>query len=67
MKLKALKSFIGKVSMNIGEIKEVVDEKIAKELIRAGHAIELKEEKKQAEKQVEKEDKPATKKNNKKK
>ncbi len=48
MRLKALKSFIGKkVTMNAGEIKEVLDEKIANDLIRVGYAIELKEPKKE--------------------
>lgn len=45
MKLKALKSFIGKVSMNVDEIKEVTNEKLAKELIKAGNAIEIKDQK----------------------
>lgn len=44
MKLKALKSFIGKkVSMNIGDIKEVLDENIANDLIRVGYAVEINE------------------------
>ena len=57
MKLKALKSFVGKIAMNIGEVKEIVDEKIAKDLIKAGHAVEVKAEKVEAKKKAQKEDK----------
>lgn len=45
MKLKALRSFAGKISMGAGEVREVLDEEIAKDLIRAGHAVEIKAEK----------------------
>lgn len=37
---KALKSFVGKVSMVEGEVKEILDKKIAEDLLRAGY-IEL--------------------------
>ncbi len=37
---KALKSFVGKVSMVEGEVKDILDEEIAKDLLRAGY-IEL--------------------------
>lgn len=37
---KALKSFVGKVSMVEGEVKEILDKEIAKDLLRAGY-IEL--------------------------
>ena len=58
MKLKALKSFIGKkVSMNVDDIKEVLDERVAKDLIRVGYAIEIKESKKN----IQLEDKKASK------
>ena len=65
MKVKALKSFIGKVSMSADEIKDIADEKLAKELIKVGYALEVKTA--PAEKPVEKTEKPAEKKNNKKK
>lgn len=42
MKVKAIKSFIGKVSMNINDEREIVDKELAKDLIRAGHVIEIK-------------------------
>ena len=46
MKVKALKSFIGKISMNIDDEKEIIDKKLAKDLIKAGHVIEIKTDKK---------------------
>lgn len=55
MRLKALKGFAGKVSMYAGEVREVADEFIAKDLIRAGYAQEVKiQEAKIVEKPVEK-------------
>lgn len=45
MLVKALKSFVGVISMRIGETREIVDEKFAQGLIKAGHAIEVKAEK----------------------
>ena len=45
MKVKAIKSFIGKVSMNIDDEREIIDKELAKELINAGHVIEIKENK----------------------
>lgn len=42
MRVKALKSFIGKVSMNIDDEREIIDKELAKELIKAGHVIEIK-------------------------
>ena len=48
MTIKALRSFIGKISMNVDEVKEVADEKLAKELIRAGHAIAIEGTKEKA-------------------
>lgn len=53
MRIKALKSFAGKISMYAGEVREVVEEAIARDLIRAGHAVEVKAEK-PVEKPVEK-------------
>ena len=38
MKLKALRSFCGLVSMRAGEIREIADETICKDLILAGYA-----------------------------
>ena len=47
MKVKALKSFIGKVSMNIDDEREIIDKKLAEELIKAGHVMEVKADKKE--------------------
>lgn len=41
MKLKALTSFAGKITMYAGEVREVLDEAIAKDLLRAGYAEEV--------------------------
>ena len=49
MLVKAVKNFVGKICMSIGEIREIADEKLAKDLLRAGHVVEVKAEK-QAEK-----------------
>lgn len=43
MLVKALTNFAGKVSMCVGEIREIADDEIAKDLLRAGYIEELKE------------------------
>lgn len=44
MKLKAIKSFAGKISMYAGEVREIKDEFIVRDLLRAGYAeIEAQE------------------------
>ena len=43
MKVKALTSFSGVESMAMGEIKEILDESIVKDLLRAGYVEEVKE------------------------
>lgn len=51
MLVKALVGFAGKVSMHAGEIKEIEDDAIAKDLLNAGYIEEVKakaEEKKPA-------------------
>lgn len=48
MRLKALKSFVGQVTMTIDEVKEVTDEKLAHALINAGMAIEAEAKKAEA-------------------
>ena len=45
MLVKALTSFGGKISMGAGEVREILDEEIAKDLLRAGHVVEVKAEK----------------------
>lgn len=45
MLVKALTSFGGKISMGVGEVREILDEEIAKDLLRAGHVVEAKSEK----------------------
>lgn len=44
---KALKSFAGKVSMRKGEVKEINDKGIVKDLLNAGYIEEVKPEKKE--------------------
>ena len=44
MKVKALKSFIGKVSMNVNEVKEIADEELAKNLVKSEFVEEVEEE-----------------------
>ena len=44
---KALKSFAGKVSMRKGEVKEINDKEIVKDLLNAGYIEEVKLEKKE--------------------
>lgn len=50
MLVKALTSFGGKISMGVGEVREILDEEIAKDLLRAGHVVETKAEKQAANK-----------------
>ena len=62
MLVKALTSFGGKISMGAGEVREILDEDIAKDLLRAGHVVEAKAEKeadRQAAKKAEKAKKDA--------
>ena len=54
MKLKAIKSFAGKISMCAGDVREVKDEFIARDLLRAGYAEIEAQEAKIVEKPVEK-------------
>ena len=44
MKVKALVSFCGKVSMGKGEVREVTYQDILKDLLKAGYVVEVKEE-----------------------
>lgn len=53
MRIKALTSFVGKISMIPNEVREVADE-IGRDLVRAGHAVEVKLEKKKETAPVEK-------------
>jgi hypothetical protein len=46
MKVKALISFSGVESMAMDEVKDILDESIVKDLLRAGYVEEVKEEKK---------------------
>ena len=47
---KALKSFSGKISMVEGEIKEILDKEVAKDLLNAKYVEEVKAAKKAAKK-----------------
>lgn len=42
---KALKSFVGKVCMVEGEVKEILDKEIVKDLLRAGYIEEFTDKK----------------------
>lgn len=44
MRIKALISFVGAVDMNIGEVREVYDERLAASLISCGYAEEVSTE-----------------------
>lgn len=48
MLVKALTSFAGKVSMYAGEIREVAEETVAEDLIKAGYAVKYEADKKGA-------------------
>ena len=43
MKVKAIQSFIGRISMNIDDEKEIIDIKLAEDLIRAGYVVKIKD------------------------
>ena len=43
MKVKALTSFVGRISMNIDDEREIIDKELAKDLIRAGYVAKIKE------------------------
>ena len=45
MAYKALKSFSGLVSMRKGEVKEIKDQEVVKDLLRAGYIEDLGDEK----------------------
>ena len=46
MMYKATKSFSGLINMKKGDVKEIKDEEIAKDLLRAGYVMELADESK---------------------
>lgn len=46
MKVKALVSFSGLETMAMDEVKEILDESIATDLLKAGYVEQIKEEKK---------------------
>lgn len=48
MKVRAIKSFTGKVRMIKGEVREVEDEAIARDLVNCGYAVDLEEKQKDA-------------------
>jgi hypothetical protein len=51
LKVRALKSFAGKVTMAVGEVREIKDEVILKDLLRAEY-VETVEEPKKSKKKV---------------
>lgn len=48
MKYKAVVSLCGKISMARGDVKEIEDKEIVKDLLKAGYIVEVPEEKKKA-------------------
>lgn len=62
MKYKALKSFSGVVSMVSGEVKDISDPLVVKDLIKAGYIVEVKPAKTKAEVEAEVKPKKTTKK-----
>lgn len=42
---KALKSFVGKISMVEGEVKEILDKEVAEDLLKAGYIKEVADNK----------------------
>ena len=63
MAYKATTAFAGrKISMRRGEVKEITDEALAKDLINAGYVIELEESKPQESKPVDSKPKTSSKK-----
>lgn len=42
---KALKSFVGKISMVEGEVKEILDKEVAEDLLKAGYIEKLTDNK----------------------
>lgn len=69
MNVKAIQSFIGKISMNIDDEKEIIDKKLAEDLIKAGYVVEIKKDELSTEEveATEKVEEKATKKNKNKK
>lgn len=47
MAYRALRSFSGLVTMVKGEVRDIADEEIAKDLIRAGYIVDLSEKQKE--------------------
>lgn len=45
---RAVKSFCGKVSMGVGEVREIPDSSIADDLVKAGYVVEITDAKQEA-------------------
>lgn len=45
MKVKALNTFVGAISMTTGEVREIKDLAVVEDLIRVGYVEEVKDEK----------------------
>lgn len=43
MKVKAIKSFVGLVSMNIGEVKDIQSNEVVNDLVKAGYVKKVEE------------------------
>lgn len=61
MKVKAIKSFVGVVSMNVGEIKDIQSDEVVNDLVKAGY-VEAVDDKPEAKPKAKTESKPKAKK-----
>lgn len=43
LKVKAIKSFIGVVSMNVGDVRYIQSDEVAKDLVKAGYVVAVDE------------------------
>ena len=43
LKVKAIKSFIGVVSMNVGDVRDIQSDEVAKDLVKAGYVVAVDE------------------------
>ena len=60
MQYKAIVSFSGKVSMAMGQVRDISDESLAKDLLRAGYIIPLEAKPKEEKAEDVKVEKPKT-------
>ena len=61
MKVKAIKSFVGRISMNVGDVKDIQSKEVLNDLLSAGY-VEAVDDKPKAQPKAEPKAKPTTKK-----